>query len=88
MATQPGHSRRPSDANTHETPTSPLLTIKQAARLLGISESKAFELAREGNLPGLVKLPGHRQIVRRAVLEAWLAGADVPEGRPALRRVS
>ena len=68
-------------------PNAPLISVAQAGRLLGISESKAYELAREGNLPGLVKLPGHRNVVRRAVVEAWLSGADIPAGKPALRAV-
>lgn len=69
-------------------PEKPLLSVREAGQLLGVSESKAQQLAREGNLPGLVALPGHRRVVRRAVLEAWLAGQDVPAERPALRAAS
>ena len=59
------------------TPIAPLIPVSAAAKLMGISDSKAYELAREGHLAGLVMLPGHRQVVRRAVLVAWLAGQPV-----------
>lgn len=64
-------------ARSRGVPDTPLISVAQAGRLMGISESKAYELAREGNLPGLVSLPGHRRLVRRAVLEAWLTGQPV-----------
>ena len=49
----------------------PLLSIAQAARLLGRSRSATYELARRGELPGLVVLNG-RYHVKRRVLLAWL----------------
>lgn len=54
----------------------PLLSVREAAGLLGVSEATARRLARTGNLPGLLSIPGHRLLVRRRVLEAWLAGQD------------
>lgn len=33
-------------------------------------------------MPGLVRLAGHRMLVRRSVLEAWLDGHGVPETQP------
>jgi len=68
--------------------SSPLLTVAQASVILQISQSKAHQLAREGTLPGLVALPGHRRMVRSAVLDRWLAGETIQADiRPALRRV-
>jgi excisionase family DNA binding protein len=55
-------------------PERQLLTIPEAAALMGVSRSIAYEMARQGQLPGLVRLSGHRMLVRRRVLESWLAG--------------
>jgi excisionase family DNA binding protein len=66
----------------------PLLTVAEAGRELGIGTTTAYEWARRGELPGLVKLGG-RWYVRRAVLVAYLNGADVltvaPDGPMPLR---
>jgi excisionase family DNA binding protein len=53
----------------------PLLTVGAAAELLGISRTVAYSWARSGDLPGAVQIGG-RWHVRRAVLEAWLAGQE------------
>jgi predicted DNA-binding transcriptional regulator AlpA len=76
---------RPADS----VPETPLLTISQACRLVGWSQSKGFDLARKGLFPGQVDLPGHRRVVRRAVLLAVLNGeAPWPTTAPTpLRRV-
>jgi excisionase family DNA binding protein len=47
-----------------------LIRIGEAARLLGISRSKAYELARLGKLPGQVRIAGMRRVSRRA-LDTW-----------------
>lgn len=67
--------------------TEPLvLTIPEAARLLGIGRSKAFELARRGELPGVIRF-GRCVRVSKPVLLRWL-GAEPAEslapepGRP------
>jgi excisionase family DNA binding protein len=57
-----------------------LLSVAEAARRLGISESSAYRLAAVGSLPGQVKLPGARMWVRARVLDAWLDGHDPPAG--------
>ena len=57
----------------------PLLTVAEAARMMGLSCSTGYELARAGELPGHVELLG-RRYVRRAVLEAWLDGQGGPNG--------
>ena len=40
------------------TETNRLLRVPEAASRLSISRSRAYELARDGTLPGLVRLPG------------------------------
>jgi excisionase family DNA binding protein len=57
-----------------------LLSVAEAARRLGISESAAYRLAASDALPGLVRLPGARMWVRARVLEAWLTGEARPIG--------
>ncbi len=52
----------------------PLLSVNEAAKIAGLSKSLAYRLAAAGRLPGLVRLPGVRMLVRRRVLEAWLEG--------------
>jgi excisionase family DNA binding protein len=47
--------------------------IADVARLLGISRQHAAELIRKGEIPGGVRL-GERWLVRRTVLDSWLAG--------------
>jgi excisionase family DNA binding protein len=61
-----------------------LLSVAEAARRLGISESSAYRLAAVGSLPGQVKLPGFRMRVRARVLEAWLDGHEAPDGSAAV----
>ena len=50
-----------------------------AATMVGVGRSTAFELARRGEFPGALRL-GHRWLVGRQQLEMWLAGqANGPE---------
>lgn len=66
----------------------PLLTVAEAGRELGISTRTAYEWLRRGELPGAAKHGGH-WYVRRAVLLAYLNGADVlpaAEAGPVPRR--
>ena len=53
-----------------------LLTLKETARVLGLSPWVTYSLARQGKLPGLVRLGERRVYVRRAVLESWLRGEN------------
>lgn len=53
----------------------PLISVTQAANILGRAPATAYEWARRGELPGLVTIHG-RYYVRRAVLEAWLVGSS------------
>ena len=50
------------------------LTIPQAARLLGIGRTKAFEMARAGELPGVLRF-GRAYRVSKPVLLRWI-GAE------------
>jgi len=54
----------------------PLISVAEAAALAGLSKTVAYRLAAAGTLPGLVRLPGARMLVRRRVLEDWLCGTD------------
>ena len=56
-----------------------LLSVPEAAALAGLSKSVAYRLVAQERFPGLLRLPGCRLLVRRRVLEAWLAGAQSPE---------
>ena len=49
------------------------LTIQEAARLLRLGERTTYRLAREGELPGAVKL-GNQWRVDREVLMGWVRG--------------
>ena len=50
------------------------LTVKEAAAMLGISRNLAYELARRGELPGVIKLGEKRLVVSRQALGELLAG--------------
>lgn len=64
--------------------TEPLtLTIEETARLLGIGRTKAFEMARRGELPGVIRF-GRCVRVSKPVLLRWL-GAE-PEHDGQMRR--
>ncbi len=66
---------------SQQTGDRPLVSVAEAAILAGLSKSVAYRLAAAGVLPGLVRLPGARLLVRRRVLEAWLAGSESTEAR-------
>ena len=56
-----------------------VVSVTEAAQLLGISRGLAYELARAGQLPSL-RL-GRRLVVPRAALLTWLERAAPPESR-------
>lgn len=56
---------------TAQTPAT--YSVTEAARLIGISRSSAFEAARRGDLPGAIRI-GHRVVVSRRVLDRVLNG--------------
>ncbi len=50
------------------------LTISEAARQLGISRNLCYELARRGELPGLIRLGGKRMVISKIALQKMLEG--------------
>lgn len=50
------------------------LTIRETADRLGISKGLAYRLAREGKLPGVIKLGDKRMVVSRTQIESLLRG--------------
>lgn len=62
--------------NTGSAVTTPhTLTIRQAASMLGISRSLAYELVKNGNFPVPVLRLGRRMVVPRAALLRLLGSA-------------
>lgn len=59
----------------------PLISVAQAAEVLGVTESTAYRWLSLGSLAGAVRV-GNRWYVRRRVLEAWLVG-ESQHDRPA-----
>jgi excisionase family DNA binding protein len=52
----------------------PLLSVSEAAILLGVNRNRAYKLLRGNVIPGaVVKLPGSEWLVKRAIIEQWLA---------------
>jgi len=62
--TQPGRPRTPGDPL--------LLRVAAAAEPMAISRSHAYQLARTGRLPGVVRLGGSLRVSVRG-LEEWIA---------------
>jgi excisionase family DNA binding protein len=56
------------------------LKIKEAAAMLGISKNLAYELARRGELPGVIKLGQKRLVVSKLAIERLLQGEDTRKG--------
>ncbi len=56
------------------------LSVTEAAVCLGISKNLAYALAREGKLPGLIRLGNKRMVVSRIQLENLLRGPEVKHG--------
>jgi excisionase family DNA binding protein len=48
-----------------------VISVPEAAGVLGISVGKAWDLARRGQLPGVLRI-GHSVKVSKAVLEEWV----------------
>lgn len=57
------------------------LTVEQAAKVLGISRTGAYQLAARGGLPGVIRL-GKRLLVSKSALERLL-GAPIDGERQA-----
>lgn len=50
-----------------------LISVAQAAEVIGVSRNTGYRMAREGTMPGLVALPRRQKRVKSGVLVAWLA---------------
>lgn len=61
------------ESATHQAPPE-TLTIAEACRQLGIGKGLGYELARQGRLPGALRLGRRRFVVSRRLLEAFLEG--------------
>jgi len=57
------------------------ISVVEAARMLNISKNLAYQLAREGRLPGMIRLGDKRIVVSLWQLERLLKG-DGTEGSP------
>ena len=55
------------------------LPIESVSAMLGISRNLGYKLAREGKLPGVIKLGEKRMVVSRKALEELLASAGRPK---------
>jgi excisionase family DNA binding protein len=53
------------------TPERLTVTVEEAARLLGISRQSAYQAARAGELPGVIRI-GRRLLVSRAQIDRML----------------
>lgn len=52
-------------------------TVREAARLLGIGKNLAYDLARQGKLPGALRLGDKRIVVSKAALDRALNAGTV-----------
>jgi len=50
------------------------MTIPEVARALGISRNLAYELAKRGELPGLIRLGAKRVVCSKLAIEKLLQG--------------
>jgi excisionase family DNA binding protein len=57
-----------------------LLTIEEAARLLNIGRTRAYEMAADGTMPGVIHI-GRSVRVSRRRLDAWVDEQSDPAGR-------
>lgn len=65
----------------------PIMSVREAAALIGITESTAYRWLERGELAGATRV-GNRWYVRRAALLRWCeANDDPPAGPPAERRL-
>ena len=67
----------PADASRVDD-TARLLTLPEVAKILTIPKSKAYELARRGELPTVAIPGGKYQRVRPADLDSWIDGHALP----------
>ena len=61
---------------TDASPRSATISIEDAAKICGIGRTLAYDLARQGKLPGVLRLGEKRLRVSRAALERYLQQED------------
>ena len=61
--------------SSSDAPLRPTLSIEEAGYLLGLSRASAYEAARRGEIPGVLRF-GRRIVVSRRALERMLDGAS------------
>ncbi len=52
------------------------ISVTAASAMLGISRNLGYTLAREGKLPGVLKLGQKRMVISKAAIEKLLNGSD------------
>lgn len=52
------------------------ISVAEAAEMLGISRNLGYSLARQGKLPGVIKLGQKRMVVSRKAVEALIGEKD------------
>lgn len=60
-----------------------IMSVKQAAKYLGFSPLKVYQLIERNEIPNK-KVGGQYRFSRR-ILEAWIAGEE-PEGQPEMKK--
>jgi len=55
------------------------LSVEEAAAKLGISRNLGYQLAKTGQLPGVIRLGQRRIVISRVQFERFLAGGDSQE---------
>lgn len=53
-----------------------VFTVVEAGKLLGIARNKSYALAKQGKMPGLIRLNG-RMVVSKAKFLGWLNGEEL-----------
>jgi len=53
------------------------ISVDEAAVMLGISRTLAYSLARQGELPGVIKLGQKRMVVSKAAIEKLVGNTEV-----------
>ncbi|MFE9699460.1 helix-turn-helix transcriptional regulator [Streptomyces sp. NPDC006270] len=59
-------------------PTTRMLTLVEALTELRMSRAAFYRLRARGNAPRCLKLPNGQIRIRRADLDAWFEGCEVP----------
>ena len=64
------------EMTTNARPATVTISVEEAAQLLGIGRTLAYDLARRGTLPGVLRLGEKRLRVSRSALRRYLQQED------------